>query len=193
MRVLLLIAATVATTSCATVANVMYPGLAEDVARQGTVEETYDEFRDARTWQLVPMSVAGIFMGGRNDAELRMGALAVQTGPAHPEAPNEFSLVLYFSGTSSEWQYLRSRLSVDFIIDGERLHLGEADHDGDVGRGFVMEHMPVRITREQLLQIAEAQTVAGQLAHTRFDLHPTHLERIRGFLAALPPAAAAVP
>lgn len=193
MRMALITAVTLATTGCAAMVPEFSSAMKASAARQGTTEQSYDEFRDVRVWHLVGMNVAGIFAGGRNDAELRMGAIATETGPAHPETPNEFGIMLYFSGTSTEWQYLGSRLSMDFLIDGERLHLGDAAHDGEVGRGFVMENMALPITREQLLQLAEAQSVAGQLAHTRFELRPLHLERVRAFVAALPPVAAVAP
>lgn len=198
MRRLMAVAVTaILLPGCAAAGRMMFPELAADAERQGTVEEKYDEFRDVRSWYLVPMFAGGepfIYGITRTGAELRLGALAEQNGQNHPEAPNRSGLWLMFQGRSAEWRYLRSDLTVDLIVDGERLHLGRASRtSSDVLAGGVMETMTLPVDRETLTKIASASSVAGQLAHTRFDLQPSHLERIKEFLAAIPETVVATP
>lgn len=195
MRRLMAVAVTaILLPGCAAAGRMMFPELAADAERQGTVEEKYDEFRDVRTWHLVGMNVAGSYIPGmRSGSELRLGAIATYNGPGHPERPNTSSLALYLASTSADWRYLRSSTKVDLLVDGERLHLGEAARSSKVHRGYVTENMILLVERDTLQKIAGAQTVAGQLASTRFELQPLHLEKIRAFLAAIPAPVVATP
>lgn len=185
-RIMLACAALVAA-GCAS----MFPELQaarEAAARQGQIEEQYDQFRDECSWHLWAMTVyaepPSTLSGSR---ELQIGAAATLYGPAHPERPGQAFLGLIFVSTSKSWWFLESSRTVDFILNGtERLHLGRATHDGDVGYGYVAETMIVPITFEQLEQLASAEVAQGQLGTIQFKLSPAHLERFRAFVAALP-------
>lgn len=166
----------------------MYPDLQQDIASQGLIERDYDQYRDIYSWHLRGMTVAGTFYHStRVGSELRLGAIAYQYGPANPDQPNTFSIVLYLASTSRDWQYLYSRPTVDLLVDGERVHLGEATRSSRVRDGYVTEDMLLIVPRETLQRIAEARQVSGQLARTQFELQPIHLERLRAFLATIPP------
>ena len=169
----------------------MFPELQaarEAAARQGQIEEQYDQFRDERKWYLWSMTVYAeppTTMSGSRD--LQIGAAATLYGPAHPERPGQAFLGLVFNSSSKSWWFLESSRTVDFILNGsDRLHLGRASHDGDVGYGYVVETMIVPITLEQLERLANAETALGQLGTTQFELSPAHLERFSAFLSALP-------
>lgn len=190
-RWLVMAALAFAGTGCAAMGKAMFPELTKAMERQGQVEERYDQFRDERSWLLVPMHVHGDPMGarisGRGD-DIQFGVVAIANGPEHPDRPNTFSLMAFFYTSSPSWRFLRSANTVDFILNGsERLHLGTAEHDGEVKSGYVTETMVVSVSHETLERIAGAESVVGQLRNIQFELTPHHLERMRAFLAAIPP------
>lgn len=169
----------------------MFPELQamrDAVALQGQIEEKYDQFRDERSWHLWAMTVYAVPPSTRSHGrELKLGVAATLYGPAHPEKPGHGFLRLIFVSSSESWWFLDSARTVDFILDGtQRLHLGRASHNGDIGYGFVVETMSVPITVEQLEQLATAEGAQGQLATTQFELTTAHLERFRAFVATLP-------
>ena len=93
-------------------------------------------------------------------------------------------MTLYFSEWSETWKYLTYHPLRLMLNDSDRLDLGDGDHDGTVGSGYVLEHMIVDLPVPQFLEIVAAKTVEGRLGLTDFTLKPNQLEALRDLAQA---------
>jgi hypothetical protein len=166
------------------------PELAEDARRQGTVEVESDADLDVRTWRLIPMNVTGTpFVPGidRSGRELRMGAMAMITGPDHPFSPSRSGLQLFFMGISDVRVFEGEVETLELRVNGEDLPLLRVNTYRDSpGQGYVLETMGVPLPATLLLRIARASSVEGRLGPTEFTLAADQLQRIRAFAEGLP-------
>lgn len=77
---------------------------------------------------------------------------------------------LYFHSKSTEWEYMDFHPLV-LLVDGKRLPLGKGlSWSGDVGNGYVLEHMQLRLSPTLFKQVAYAKTVDGKLGLTEFTI-----------------------
>ncbi len=164
---------------------------AEDLLRQGTVEEEYDGNLDVRSWRLLPLNVTGApFTPGieREGRELRMGAIAMRTGPEHPLTPNQSRIQLVFMGVSDGWLYEEDADTFHLTVgSGAPVELPVTSYRESPGQGYVIESMGVPIPTELFLRLARASSAEGRLGPTSFTLGTEELARFRAFVDQLPP------
>lgn len=80
------------------------------------------------------MKIKGALMI-RND--LHIGAFFTSKGEEIHQPEN---ILLVFKNISTDWKYLEHHY-LDLIVDGERIDLGELEHDGKVGTYTISEYM----------------------------------------------------
>jgi hypothetical protein len=98
----------------------------------------------------------------------------------HAKEP-QFFLTLISS--SREWRFLKNH-ALNALIDGERLALGEGQHDGKVDRGdAVSEYIAFNLTKEQFEKIANGKSVEIQLGDFERKLKPDHIQIYKDFLS----------
>lgn len=120
----------------------------------GMVRVKYDHIDEETTVSLSGVIVAmdGLQFGG-------VYRMAGQT----PKRPKAAALHLMVDGET--WQYLKCN-TLTLLIDGKRVPLGDAEHDGSVGRKGVLEQMMWNVPTEMLLRIANAKDLEGKLCTT---------------------------
>jgi hypothetical protein len=91
------------------------------------------------------------------------------------------SVTLHFSSSSDEWKYLDYHSLRLLLDDSIHLDLGQPEHVGTVGSGYVLEQFFVRISRSQLLNLAIANKVEGALGPTNFQLNHDESNALRDF------------
>jgi hypothetical protein len=140
-------------------------------------EQTYDKFRDATTTELK----LGRVINGRHHTA-RIDVCRFYKGEGRNKdrgAPR-----LYFVSRSSEsWVYLKYRPLI-LLVDSNRMELS-IDHDGTVGKGYVLEHMWADLSDIQLAKISAAKTVEGRLGSDEFVLQPNQIAAIKEFAALI--------
>lgn len=87
---------------------------------------------------------------------------------------------LHFISSSDDWKYLDYHPLI-FISDDQRYswESKEVSHDGDVGRGYVLEQMHVNMPYEQFKQLAYARIVQGRLGIYEFSISDADREQMR--------------
>jgi hypothetical protein len=120
------------------------------------------------------LDLAAIPLGNK----LKLNVYAVSPGTGW-RTPTE--VVLFFSSTSESWKYLTYN-SLRFLVDDSvRIDLGDQDHRGTVGSGYVLEQFFATMSVEQFLELAGARTVAGKLGSTDFALSTSQVMALRDF------------
>ena len=173
------LAALLALVGCASVETRLQQPVTLDVI------EDHDPFRDSRTFTAQHWFVEGGPTSSVGLPDLSVTAVGYIHGDEHPEAPGASGTALVIISDAGNWRFLRSR-DVDLILDGsERMHLGEASHDGDVyviTRVRVQERLVVPVTLEQLRRLGSASTVQMQVGGVQVALRPPSIE-VFGVLA----------
>jgi hypothetical protein len=95
----------------------------------------------------------------------------------HQESRN-ISILFHTSG--QEWQFLKCH-SLNWLVDGTPLPMPETTHDGDVGSGFVMEHIHVTVPPTVFLKLASAAAIRGRIYTTAFMLTVDQVRSLRSF------------
>lgn len=91
-----------------------------------------------------------------------------------------FLLVFHPIG-STEWQFLRSHHLI-FLLDGQKLDVGDGEHDGTVVRGGVNEYVLFTVPRETVEKMALAKSVEIQLGSFEEIISPKSQPRIKTIL-----------
>lgn len=142
-----------------------------------TVTEKYDRITDVTDVVLKP-----------DLAEEKRGAgslMAVYTyRGTHPAKPANISFS--FVSLSDDWQYLQCH-SLSLLLDGKVRMPLDTTHDGDVGRGYVLEFVQSRLPLSQFLQIVNAKQVEGRLCNTQFALSSAQMEALRDLASRMQP------
>lgn len=92
---------------------------------------------------------------------------------ANVEGRVRYSLI--FSSTSrNSWRYLQCR-SFDILapvpgLEERSAYSGTAEHDGRVGRGYVIEHLTVELTDTAMQQLAQSSFVRFRACNDVFAL-----------------------
>ena len=102
------------------------------------------------------------------------------------------AVVLSFISSDSVeygWRYLDCHM-VAAMMDGRPFPLAEAEHSGDVGDGYVLEHITVPVTMEQLRQLSGAKDVKLRVCNDVVGLSSQDLGALKTVIGALEPAVA---
>jgi hypothetical protein len=78
----------------------------------------------------------------------------------------------------AEWEYLECHF-VDALADDSPLKLSESEHDGDVGDGYVIEHVTVHMELAEFQKLAFAKEAKIRVCNTVFTLSPEVLAQLR--------------
>ena len=86
----------------------------------------------------------------------------------------------HFISSSDDWKFLEYHPLI-FISDDQRYswESGEVSHNGDVGRGYVLEQMHVNMPYDQFKQLAYARVVQGRLGIYEFTISDIDREQMR--------------
>ncbi len=88
------------------------------------------------------------------------------------------------SVSSNSWQYLRCHF-VNFLIDGQPVDAGDTEHDGTVGRGYVIEYVKFNVSLSLIDRMAQARSVEGKVCNTEFTFKPETLRLMRDFASTV--------
>lgn len=97
----------------------------------------------------------------------------------------KFGLIFITGG--ADWRFLKDH-RLYALVDGERLELGEGQHDGNVYLGGVSEEMIFDLTRDQIEKLANGKSVEIQLGGFERKLKSGNLERLKILLSLVPKA-----
>jgi len=208
-RKTLTVAAMILGLSCLVVAqqpSVADPGI--DVAAQlkqlknhDKFVRSYDKFKDYTVVAVKPMNLLSAMESGAASFARTLGNGPYHTGPTI-NVPTQLALTAAFGfkGTrlneqphfgfifitdSADWRFLKDH-KLYALIDGERLELGEGQHDGDVYLGGVKEEMIFELTREQLEKFANGKSVEIQLGGFPRKLKSEQIEKLKTLLSLAP-------
>lgn len=86
----------------------------------------------------------------------------------------------HFISSSDDWKFLEYHPLI-FISDDQRYswESDEVSHNGDVGRGYVLEQMHVNMPYDQFKQLAYARVVQGRLGIYEFTISDIDREQMR--------------
>jgi len=146
----------------------------------------YDRFNDYSTKRLWPVNVViskDIF-GAPKDV-LQFSFNFISPGNKFIKPDKIRMRIKKWSTFTEGWQYLKSHRLV-FIIDGQRVNIGELEHDGDVGHGFVTEYMYADLTTDLFYQMANAKSIEGQLFATEFKFSEENIQALKDFAEVIP-------
>lgn len=134
------------------------------------VKRDYDRFKDVTR---IKSDAGGV------GANLKIVFLASHRGetPAPPEA---MTLLLVSSSTDG-WRFLRAH-DLTLIADGVRIELATT-HEGDVGRGYVLELVSAEPSYDVFAQLGAAVAVEGQLFTSEFTFNDYTRRALAEFLA----------
>jgi hypothetical protein len=139
-------------------------------------ETKYDKFKDTTTVQFKRLPLTGtgrrVFSG---ETLYLIGAFRFK-GQAIA-APVNVAYIGFLS-ESENWLYLQDKHLIA-LIDGERLDVGIAARDSDIGLGKVTELLVFDISYETLLKIANGTNVEMQLGSRELKLKDNHLYALR--------------
>ena len=151
-----------------------HPPFSRDLSANYYLEEKYDKYKDFS-------SVNMILKLNQLKADLSIGAYFIYTGKT---LTTPTQIVLRFVSKSKDWEYLRNSI-LDFLVDGNRIRVGEMKRDGTVGSGYVLEFLTIKIPVETFLEIINGTNVEGKLFTTEFKLTEQQLEAFRDFASRM--------
>jgi hypothetical protein len=95
-------------------------------------------------------------------------------------------MLLSLSFVSDSWEYLKCS-NVSMLIDGKPVDLPEFEHDGTVGRGYVIEYLKVMTSTDLARKIADAQrSVELQVCTDEFVLPRAVVDSAKKFVSLVP-------
>ena len=153
-----------------------------------TVELKHDKFRpDA---DVVQLSASDATLGPQ-DSPGTLGSSSVAAFDmlllARPPRDGAVDESVYFSlshFSSDSWKYLECH-PLAFLIDGQPYQVGETEHDGTVGRGYVREYIKFAVPLNLVERMAQARVVEGKLCNTEFKFKSETLRSLRDFVSTV--------
>lgn len=137
------------------------------------ITKTYDRIDDYTSTDLEPMPVSTFQLG------------AFYTCHGHSVCVPKF-ITLHISSSSGDWQYLESS-HLRFLLDGRtRIDIGELQHHGTVGQGYVLEQFFATVPLPTFLRIVRANRVEGRLGQNEFTLQPEQLAALHELAGTIP-------
>jgi len=145
----------------------------------------YDRFED-----ITMMMSSTELVGGRSTVFV---IAAMHKGKAVTEENQEGHYSIQFWMAREGWTYLDCH-SVAMLVDGKRVRLPAADHDGDVISGrLVSETIKLTASKELVAAIAEAKVVEIQVCNDEWRLPQKAVDGAKRVIASMTPQAKADP
>ena len=140
--------------------------LASSIALLAQITTQYDEFKQHTivSYKTPRSSVP------------RMHVFAIKEALASD--PQGKYVIVTFIFDSDEWQYLECH-NVEALADSTPVDVGESEHDGDVGDGYVMEFVTVEISRATLKRLAFATATKFRICGDVYPLTPEIMSNLR--------------
>ncbi len=142
-----------------------------------TIETKYDPFKDQTDVVLNPV----VETIGKTPANLMVNYLYPGKAPSIPDLVS-----ITFVSKSTDWQFLKNH-DVILLLDGQERLNPTTTHDGEVGKGYVLEFVSAVVTTREFLQVANATKVQVQLFTTEFSLSDAQLEGLRDLASRMQP------
>jgi hypothetical protein len=133
------------------------------------VKEEFDRFKNQTSVDLVPKTAD--YRRGPNNL-----SVSYEYAGTTPAIPPFVSVWLVYQADT--WEYLKC-YGLTWLLDGRTTLSPKTNHEGDVGRGYVLEIITSLIPVSQFLQIVNAKTVEGKLCNTEFALTIEQMEALR--------------
>jgi hypothetical protein len=92
--------------------------------------------------------------------------------------------VMLSSTSRSGWKYLKCH-HLSFLVDGRPYSVEGEKHDGNVGTGYVSEHISFDVPRALVDEMGRGRVVEGKLCNTEFAFTPNTLGHVRSFVTAV--------
>ena len=152
---------------------------------RATLEVTHDKFRpDA---DMVKLSVPDAVQGTVGPSGRPLSAsfnILVLARPPQGSVVTEDVYFSFSSVSSDSWQYLKCH-SLNFLVDGQPVPVGETDHDGSVGRGYVIEYVRFQAPLSLIERMGQARSVEAKICNTEFTFKPETLRLMRDFASTV--------
>jgi hypothetical protein len=108
---------------------------------------------------------------GKNSDFMLTASVSIE-GPTSDPSKAQVSLI--FSTISPmDWKYMKCH-DLQMVVDGKRLDLPPASHDGDVEMPLIYEYVEVDLDLETYLKIATGTKVEGQICNEKFVFSDKH-------------------
>ncbi len=144
----------------------------------------YDKFKNETTITAGPFSLTGTMEYMMTDTMIFLYSGFRFEGENITTPVDAFYLGFSYSGR--EWQFLKNT-DVYALVDGERMHLGEADRDSDVHLGGVEEMLAIKLDQATFSKIAKAKSVELKVGEREFKLKEEHLQSFRDLISLSQP------
>ncbi len=127
----------------------------------------YDKFKDqTRIFSgFFPASKSSLYI--MTNRMISIGSAFFFDGQMLIKAPSEFYILFETSG--GDWAFLKDH-HFYAIADGERMDLGDGEHDGDVKLGGVSEYLIYKLTSENFHKIASAKKLEIKIGQYETEL-----------------------
>jgi hypothetical protein len=116
------------------------------------------------------LELAGFFVS-------RLGRSRVDADLAAHE-PSAWNVILSLTDKNRDWQYLENH-SVHFLADGAPVEVFSVQHKGDVGNGYVEEHVSFAMRAEEFAKLVSAQQVELRLGRHETTVQPAMVTCLR--------------
>lgn len=144
-------------------------------------EVSYDRFRDVTVIQTPRVEARGQVPGtGSSTFEMRAFTVCLGDGLCAPER-----IQMSLMTSSDGWLFLHAR-DVILLVDGQRLHYGEAERSGGIGGSrTVYEHLSWPMPAEDFRRMAFADVVEAKVGAHEFAIPPARREALRRLVTLL--------
>lgn len=129
----------------------------QDGSHPGTVTTEYDRFKNQTEAKLTRVDIGSGF---------NLTAYYLMPGST-PSLPDMVGFLL--SHSSTDWEYLRCS-DVSMLADGAPVEVQDAQHDGTVGRGYVIEYITFHLSVSTLLRLTRAKQIDLRVCTTEMSL-----------------------
>lgn len=142
-------------------------------------EIEYDKFKDSSVVRFSSFSIYSAKPGG---GIIYFGLSFPFEGNVLKSTPDRINL--FFLSSGAAWRFLKLH-NLIFILDDERLDLGEGRHNGRInsaGRSAVSESVTFSLTTDELEEIADSKQTELQLGAFEGKLTAEHKQMIKDFI-----------
>jgi hypothetical protein len=142
----------------------------------------YDEIRDRGSFKV---ELGTIIASPLDELSVDLSIHQFFSGRERKPIGRAGKVSLYFDSKSKTWEFLKFH-SLTLLVNGSKRLSPESDpHKGDVELGYVTEYLWYDISVPDLLVLANAESIEGEIGVRKFQLSKDQLEAIRDYAARL--------
>jgi hypothetical protein len=143
------------------------------------IKSEYNKFKDGTTFKVIAGNVLA-----EDDLTVKLELVYFCQGQERKPIPPTGKVFFHLVSDSKEWEFLKVN-DLALVVDGERMPLKGDDHNREVMTGYVLEFLWYDLPVRNLLKLAKAQTVEGQVGIKEFELTPKQITAIKDYAARL--------